>query len=250
MATATELDTSVASRATSVSRSVLLYELLRAERPGMRLSDLSRLSGLPKSTTHRLLKVLLRAELVVRQGVSYAAVPRKSPVMTDGRGESDLIRRLAPLAGEAMVLTRLTASLAVLDSADVVFLHRVYGYDLARTRSDSTGRAPAGSTAAGRLLLAQDIPAAVQPTVRRRLDIDTVAALHSDLLRIRQRQIAVRRHAGFSCLAVLLVTDPGRLSVALTVRGEAATIDDRWTVQVLCRIADKATRKVTVNRVG
>jgi DNA-binding IclR family transcriptional regulator len=45
-------------------------------KPGLRLSEIVRLTGIPKPTCHRLLQVLLRQRLVARQGYRYEAGTR------------------------------------------------------------------------------------------------------------------------------------------------------------------------------
>jgi DNA-binding IclR family transcriptional regulator len=227
----------------TVQRAVTLYDVLRTVRPGMRLSDLSRSAALPKSTTHRLLQTLIEAGLVVRCGDSYAAIdPSDDEVPSPQDG--DLLRRLAPYVGELMVRTRLTASLATLDGPEVVFAHRVYGHDLVRTRSDETGRALAHRTAAGRMLMANDLRAAAVLTDQWNLPTDESVELQQELLRIRERKIAVEVGRRLTCLAVAVPI--GARPLALTVRGAADAIDHHRVVHLLYATASAAARSVRV----
>jgi IclR family transcriptional regulator, acetate operon repressor len=83
----------------------------------MRLSDLSRKTGLPKSTTHRMLNALLASDVVVRSGRSYKAA--RHPNNDPASSYKTLLRMLAPYLGDVLIRTGLTSSLAVLDDTEV-----------------------------------------------------------------------------------------------------------------------------------
>ncbi|NEA31172.1 helix-turn-helix domain-containing protein [Streptomyces sp. SID13031] len=240
--------------AAAIGKAFALYDALRAACPAMRLSELSRSTGLPKSTTHRLLGELIAAGVVVRFGIGYAAAERsRSTVSRLGnhghdRSRPELLRRLAPYAGDAMARTRLTSSLAVLDGADVVFAHRVYGHDNPRTASDDSGRAAAHSTAAGRMLLSHDPRAVCDLAETWGLTAGEATAMQSELLRIRRRQFAIAEVDGISCLAVALPLGPGRPPVVLTAKAKSLA-DCGQTVLWLRRIAEAAARSAIGARV-
>jgi DNA-binding IclR family transcriptional regulator len=224
----------------AIEKAFLLYDALRAACPAMRLSDLSRSTGLPKSTTHRLLGALIAAGVVVRFGVGYAAAERPKGSISGPKDQSLL--PLAPFLGDVLARTRLTSSFAVLDGAEVVFAHRVFGHDNPPTPSDDTGRAAAHRTAAGRMLLSHDPRAFCVLTEEWGLGPDEAATMQRDLIQLRRRQFAVSVADGISCLAVPLPPRPGRPPIVLAVKAKQGSVDQDRTLLWLRRIADAAGR--------
>lgn len=234
-----------AAEAAPIEKALILYDALCGARPAMRLSELSKTTGLPKTTTHRLLSSLTTAGLVVRFGVGYAAAERRG-VPGVGVASHELLRRLAPFLGDLMARTSLTASLAVLNGADVVFAHRVYSHYNVCTNSDDSGRALAHRTAAGRLLLSYDVRAACELAESWDLARTAADSLQHDLLGVRSRRLATVVTPDITCLAVPLPVGPDRPPIAFTVKGRTGTVDHDRAVVWLRRIADVAARSVVL----
>jgi DNA-binding IclR family transcriptional regulator len=230
------------ARTAAIGRAMILYEMLRATSEALRLSDLSRRTGLAKSTTHRLLGALTTSGMVTRVGVGYTAVQRPGDLAPATDRQQDLLRRLAPFVCDALIRTRLTASLAVLDGPDVVFAHRVYSHDNVPSPSDHTGRDRAHRTAAGWLLLSHDLRAACDAAPDWGLDADEAARLNRELMRIRRRGFAIRDTTDVSCLAVALPVDPGGRPIALTLKGRGPLIDTERTMFQLRGIVTAAVQ--------
>jgi DNA-binding IclR family transcriptional regulator len=229
----------------AIDKAFVLYEALRSARGVMRLSDLSRRAGVPKSTTHRLLNSLVISGLAVRTGAGYVATeqhgaPRPEPA-TEQR---TLLRRLAPFAADLLARTGLTAGLAVLDGADAVFVHRVYSHETAWTPSDDSLRGRAHRTAAGRLLLSRELRGGCEVADDRGLTEAEAAELTREMLRIRHRGYAVAERAGITCLAVALPAPPGSAPVAFTVKGWTRTFDQDRALFWMRPIAHAAAEAV------
>jgi DNA-binding IclR family transcriptional regulator len=130
---------------------------------------------------------------------------------------------------DAVIRTRCTASLAVLEGPDVVFSHRVYSHESVPTPSDTTGRERAHRTAAGRLLLADDVRAACGSARAWGLGTQDAARLENDLVQIRRRGFAVRTTRQVSCVAVGLWggQDGPRIALAVKAPSEPAEIEQR-----------------------
>jgi predicted transcriptional regulator len=94
-------------RMSAIDKAFVLYEALRSARGVMRLSDLSRRAGVPKSTTHRLLNSLVTSGLVVRTGAGYVARERPGvvPAPEPAKEQRKLLRRLAPFAADLLART-------------------------------------------------------------------------------------------------------------------------------------------------
>ncbi|RBY83915.1 IclR family transcriptional regulator [Geodermatophilus sp. TF02-6] len=176
----------------------------------LNLSQLSRRSGLPLATVHRLAADLVESRLLVRRG--------------DGRYEIGALlwrlgllapptelRELALLHLQDLVgATGHTVHLAVLDGAGALVIERLAGTRTLPTRHSPGGNLPLHCTAVGKALLASADPALVARVAGdlRRHTAYTVtdpAALHRQLAEIRRSGVArsAQEHRlGVSSLAV------------------------------------------------
>lgn len=228
----------------AIGKAISLLVELQAADVAMGLSELSRRTGLAKSTTHRLLGDLTESGMIGRVGTRYEAVRpnRTHLVSSDPRGQA--LRDFAPFLGDLLIRTGLTSSLAVLRNTDVVFPHRVHGHGGTRTPSDDSGRESAVATAAGRLLLAHD------PEAVRRLagdwghDSARVTDLDRHLLWIRRQRYSIRVGPTITCMAVPLRRDDASPDIALTVKGRSRDFDQRRVLAHLRFVADLAAQHV------
>lgn len=125
------------------------------ERPALNLSELSRRTGLPLSTTHRIVGELARRGALERQedgryriGLWLWEVASLSP-----RGMS-LRENAMPFLEDLYEATHENVQLAVLDAPDVVCVERVSGRHAVTVVSREGGRFVAHATGAGLVLLA------------------------------------------------------------------------------------------------
>ena len=228
------------SRTGAIDKTMILYDTLRSAHEPLRLSDLSRRTGLAKSTTHRLLNALTVSGLVARLGVGYIAAPRPEDAQRGTDRQRDVLRRLAPYVCDAVIRTRCTASLATLDGPEVVFAHRVYSHENVPTASDRSGRERAHLTAAGRLLLAGDLRTAAGVIRTWGLGGEEAVRLQNELLQISRRGYAVRMTPQLSCVAVELPVQRDRPRVALAIKGPARSAEIEQWLRVLRPLADAA----------
>jgi DNA-binding IclR family transcriptional regulator len=228
------------SRTGAIDKTMILYDTLRSAHEPLRLSDLSRRTGLAKSTTHRLLNALTVSGLVARLGVGYIAAPRPEDAQRGTDRQRDVLRRLAPYVCDAVIRTRCTASLATLDGPEVVFSHRVYSHENVPTASDRSGRERAHLTAAGRLLLAGDLRTAAGVIRSWGLGGEEAVRLQNELRQISRRGYAVRMTPQLSCVAVELPVQRDRPRVALAIKGPARSAEIEQWLQVLRPLSDAA----------
>ncbi|MGI8306433.1 IclR family transcriptional regulator [Saccharopolyspora hattusasensis] len=227
-----------------IDKAFVLISVLQGDATAMRLSDLSRRTRLPKSTTHRMLHALIDAGVVERNGTLYQIAVKDTKREPSSNIPGELIRGVAPYLGDLLMHTRLTTSLATLNGRDVEFLQRVYGHQDLWLPSDESGRGPALDTAAGRALLAYDRAAALRAAQLAGLGPDDVAQLDGKLMGIRQNGYSVGHHScGATCLAVPLLL-PGCPALALTVRGSTKSVDHDRTLYWLRRVADIIMREL------
>ena len=176
----------------------LLELIANADGPAS-LEQLTRSSGLPKPTVHRLLALLARGGLVQREALAkrYTIGPRVSALSLSVQVRSPL------RAARRAILSRLvehigeTCNLTMLDGRDVIYLDRVETTADVRLHMEPGSRVPLHCTASGKLFLAHLPPARVRTLLgpgplKRYTERTTtsVAALERELRRIRLNGIA------------------------------------------------------------
>ena len=140
------------------------FAVLRATAAGsgLTLSELARETGLPKSTTLRLLGALERNRAVTRVGPLY----RLGPIVQDldpipASPEFERIRTvLTPFLAHLFEATRATVHLATLHGDQVVYLNKLHGPRPIPSPSRIGGGLPAYCTGVGKAMLAYDDEAA------------------------------------------------------------------------------------------
>lgn len=219
--------------ASSTLRAFALLEQIAISDDSLTLEELTRLSGLPKPTVHRILHLLMRGELVERQSLDkrYVAGPRlcslslavqmRSPRRSERRA---ILARLVETIGE-------TCNFTMLDGSEVVYLERVETSAEIRLHMDAGSRVPLHCTASGKLLLSSLPPAQVRrllgsgplPRYTDRTTTD-FAALGRELAKIRASGVGTdvgEYLVGSVCLAVPVHDSQGRMPAAIAVHGPA-----------------------------
>lgn len=159
------------------------------------LTELAEESGLPLSTTHRLVRELEAWDALQRdaQGRYQIGIRLWELGQHAGRQVREIAR---PLLQDLYSLTQQTAQLAIREHTDVLYIDRVYGTQRVPRRARIGGRLPMHATAVGKVLLAYEAPwvreaVLSQPLERRtpRTLVDP-EALRAELDLVRQRGFA------------------------------------------------------------
>ena len=216
-----------------VERMTLVLGSFDGASPRLTLQEIATRSGLPRSTTHRILDALVRLRWLDHTDGAYRLGLRSLELGGLAVAHNELREATAPLLHDLHLRTATTASLAVLDRLDVVYLDKVGGRtDVGATRVG--GRLPAHATAAGKAILAWTDPREVAATFRGRLTPRTPRTLHT-LEALEQELVAVRSRGGLaydreeSAAGVACVAAPlrgsGRAVGALSLTGDARRMD-------------------------
>lgn len=211
-------------QATSPSILWKAFEVLDAFSQGhrvMTLSEIARRSGLPKSTTHRILMMLIEVQAVERAGHGYKIGLR---MFTRGSLCADVTLRdvALPHLERLRRVTRQTVHLAVLHDEDVVYLEKLPSLVSPRTPALVGGRLKAHLTGVGKALLAlsgNPVPAGIPLTSPVPSDSRAPEQLGHYLETVRRTGIAGdREHAarGLACVAVPIMVK-GRAAAAISV---------------------------------
>jgi DNA-binding IclR family transcriptional regulator len=196
------------------------------------LAEIARRSGLPKSTAHRVLAMLLetgaleQAEGGYRLGLRMFSLGALPP-------EAEL-REAAMLHLEGLHrVTGQTLHLAVLRGTDVVYLEKLLSRQLIDTPAAVGDRLPASCTAVGKALLAFSGPAGEEAVLTRPLprrtgrSVSRGDALREQFAAIRERGYATDREEstdGLACVAVpVLAGDRAVAAISVAFPAAAGT---------------------------
>lgn len=205
---------------------MLLAALGEAGRPAG-LAELNGMTGLPKSTIHRLLAVLCTRGLAKRVSTGYVLTGTDRGLIRGGRPA------VLPYLLRLYESTHETVNLAIPHGLETRYVERLYGHNRVRSRSDGVDRAPLYCTATGKVLLAFDprlhddlrrdgtlFPLTPRTVTRR-------ALLEHELRLVGRQGVAYALEEfteGVSCVAAPVFGPDGRVCMAVGVAGRAASI--------------------------
>ncbi|MGW1990238.1 IclR family transcriptional regulator [Embleya sp. NPDC001921] len=215
------------------------------------LAQIVRRSGLPKSTAHRVLTMLLEVGAVEQHSDGYRMGLR---MFSLGALPPEVALRDAALVHleELHRVTAQTLHLAILRDGDAVYLEKLRGRRHDRSPALVGGRLPAQCTAIGKAMLAfsteraiADVSAA-PPAPRTARSLTSVVALRRQLAAVRVDGYAVDREEaveGLACVAVpVLVGD--RAVAAVSIAFAAAAGSGTVLVDPLRRTAAAISRSI------
>jgi DNA-binding IclR family transcriptional regulator len=140
---------------TSVGKALAVLDAFRGVGSVLGVSQVAERANLPKSTTHRLLNLLVEHGYIERIDVRYRlslAIFELGNMVSDCRPRS--LRAIAmPFMTELYESTHGPVHLAVLDGHDVLIVEKIYGHHGVSLRSRVGGRVPALCTALGKVIL-------------------------------------------------------------------------------------------------
>jgi DNA-binding IclR family transcriptional regulator len=216
------------------------------------VSELALTTGLPKSTTHRVLAELIHEDLVARQGSRYRLgrgwFSLQSALSSSECGRLvDAARK--PLA-DLFETRRASVHLGVLDGDDVLYLEKLTGRGGTRVPTRVGGRMPATCTALGKALLAYSDVARIRSVLSKRLPVRSGRSivvpqlLLDQLAEIRRCGLAhdlEESQAGVFCVAVpVLLQSEAVAAVSLTRldSDDALSVDASHVRRAARQIAD------------
>lgn len=215
----------------SLARGLSLLELFSAERTELSIREMARRSGIPKSTTHRLVLDLIewgaleKGRSGVRLGVRLFELGHLVP-------EHSRLRELAiPFAHSLNEITHLTSNLAVRDGSEIIYIEKISSRDLKVPHSRTGGRLPMHCTALGKAILAYSTDEFVDavlagPLARRSpKTITDPELIRRELVDIRQQRVAYdleESQQSLFCVAAPIFARHSRVVGALSVTGATA----------------------------
>ncbi len=209
-------------------RAVRLLKLFTNERPEMSLAELSRASGLNKTTTHRLLRALQSESLIDRNPATsaYSLGAGLMALGVQALASSDLRRRVRPVLRTLARDTGETATLEVPFEDSMLILDEVAGSHVLGSAGNIGTRWPIHATSTGKAWLAFDesgidrLGDKLKPLTPH--TITDKSALQLQLAEIRRRGYAItvdEIEEGFTAVATIIRGVLGDVQGALSIGG-------------------------------
>jgi IclR family transcriptional regulator, acetate operon repressor len=222
-------DVSSSGAESSVAKALHLLESFGGGIHQLGVSELSRRTGIPKSSVHRLCNELTECGFLVRTPRrQYRLAVRVFELGSAGPAHAELRQTASRFLQQLTVLTGETAHLGMLDGRDVIYLDKIETPQSERLPSRVGHRNPAHSTAIGKAMLAWDqrrreeLVAMPHLPVFTPRTIATGAELDHELAVIRAELVAFDREErtpGVSCVAAPIKDRHGCAVAAISVAG-------------------------------
>jgi DNA-binding IclR family transcriptional regulator len=204
-----------------ISKVVSLLDAFGPATPELSLGDLSRITGLPVSTTYRLASELVEWGGLERADRAGYRIGLRLWELGALASRGGTLREVAqPFMQDLYEATHENVHLAVRDGVEALYIDTISGRESVRTRSRRGGRLPLHATGVGKVLLAHAPPevlAAVLNGGMHRYTPHTVVApghLRRALADVRRTGVAYAREE----------LTLGSLSVAAPVQGPDGTV--------------------------
>ena len=218
-------------------------------RHDLSLSDISRRSGLPKTTTHRVLRQMVSVGAVERDGHRYHIGTKMFALSSPSR-EVTLRNIALPHITELSRRCGHTTHLAVLCGSDVLYLEKLQSYATVPIPTAVGARVQAHCTALGKALLACQAEAIVEELCRPGLARRTAASISSPdrlwaaLENIRLNGFAADNEEavpGLRCLAVPILAG-GQAVAAVSIAHPSSAAQPKYVLRALQESAARISR--------
>jgi DNA-binding IclR family transcriptional regulator len=232
-------------------RAVRLLKMFSNERPEMSLAELSKASGLNKTTTHRLLRALQSEALIERNAATsgYCLGPGLMALGVQALSSSDLRRRVRPLLRQLARETGETATLEVPVENSMLILDEVPGRHVVGAAGNIGTRWPIHATSTGKVWLAYDELSferlgPVLQALTGKTQINKAEIL-TQLAEVRRRGYAVtvdELEEGFTAVATVIRGPLGDVQAALSIGGPTQRLSAARRTELghsLCRAAER-----------
>ena len=232
-------------------RALRLLKLFTPERPELKLAEVSAMTGLNKTTTHRLLQALHSESMLDRNpnGGAYRLGPALMALGVQALSSNDLRLRARPLLKQMAKETGETATLEVPVDDKMLILDEVTGSHFVGASGNVGTRWPIHETSTGKVLIAFDEQGAARLADNfEALTAKTIterSRLETQLGEIRRRGFAEtvdELEDGFSGVAAVVRGGLGQVLGALSICGptQRLSADRRARLGItLCSAAER-----------
>ncbi|GIH92366.1 IclR family transcriptional regulator C-terminal domain-containing protein [Planobispora siamensis] len=216
----------------SLARGLAVIRAFSAAAPELTLSEVARATGLTRAAARRFLLTLVDLGYVRTDGRLFALSPRVLELGYAYLSSLSLPEVAEPHLERLVAEVHESASVAVLDGEDVVYVSRVATTRIMRVTINIGTRFPAHCTSMGRVLLAwlppDELDAYLERAELRAFTSRTVtepAVLRAELARVRSQgwsMVDQELEEGLRSIAVPLRERSGRVAAAMNVSSHAS----------------------------
>ncbi|GII00738.1 IclR family transcriptional regulator [Planobispora takensis] len=216
----------------SLARGLAVIRAFSAAAPELTLSEVARATGLTRAAARRFLLTLVDLGYVRTDGRLFALSPRVLELGYAYLSSLSLPEVAEPHLERLVAEVHESASVAVLDGEDVVYVSRVATTRIMRVTINIGTRFPAHCTSMGRVLLAwlppEELDAYLERAELRAFTSKTVtepAALRAELAKVRSQgwsMVDQELEEGLRSIAVPLRERSGRVAAAMNVSSHAS----------------------------
>lgn len=212
-----------------LGRAVMMLTAFGPEDHTLRLVELVRRTGLPKTTVHRLLADLVDLRLLERDaGGAYRLGGRLFELGMRASVERRLLEVAMPFLQDLYERSHETVHLGVREGSELVYVSKIGGHRQARTPSRVGGRMPLHCTAIGKVLLAHADQGLIRTVLGGSLERRTPRTVTAPGLLKRQLDRALEEGVAFEyeestiglvCVAAAVLDQDERPVAAISVAG-------------------------------
>ena len=244
-------DTRPPQGAQAALRALKLLKLFTMEQSELSLAQLSSMSGLNKTTTHRLLRALQSEALIDRNSATstYRLGAGLMALGVQALASSDLRRRVRPLLKSLAQETGETATLEVPIESSMLILDEVAGSHLIAATGHVGTRWPLHATSTGKAYLAfadDNVERLFDPlkavTPKTVISID---ALHRQLTEVRKRGYALgadELEIGYTAVAVVVRGVLGDVQGCVSLGGPSHRMTTARCAELGTRLTNAVSR--------
>jgi DNA-binding IclR family transcriptional regulator len=220
---------------TVTSKVTALLDAFSTTRPGLTLNELARITGLPLSTTYRLVTELVDWGGLERvEGAGYRVGLRLWEIGSLAPRSTDPREIAMPYMQDLYAATHENVHLAVLDGHEALYIEKIAGRQAVEVKTQRGGRLPLHATGVGKVFLAFG-PATLLDEVLtagpHRYTAHTIVApghLRRAVQEVRRTGVAVAREEmtlGTVSVASPLLNENGRAVAALSIVARSSRAD-------------------------
>ncbi|MGH9341944.1 MAG: IclR family transcriptional regulator [Acidobacteriota bacterium] len=234
----------------SAGRVLDILELLTNAQHGLKLSDISRELELPVSSTHGLIRTLLRRGYLERNS-SHKTFKLGLKVLEIGSvylQGIDVVEEAKPVMKELVQICNETINLAILERTDIIYVAKEEGSQSMRLISYVGKRLPAHATSLGKILLSEykedEIDSLYQDHVLEKLTPKTVCDLNQlkgELELIRQKGYGYDNEEsteGLKCMGAPIFNHENKIVAALSISIPTVRLDNRKMEETITLVQD------------
>ena len=237
-----------------LERVFAILDSFSAAEPGLTLAELASRTAIPKSTVHRLAKVLVEQRLLKRTDAGFCLGIRLFELGELVGETRDLRDASLPFLEELFELTHETIHLGVLDGDEVLYFVKIVGYKSFPIPTRTGGRWPVYASALGKVLLAfgpadplQVLPSTALKPLTPYTIIDP-QRLQRELAIVHRVGTAIESQEavlGNACVAAPIFDSAGHLVAAVSVSGPPMRLRPVQRAPIVRRTAAKITQRIS-----